>query len=76
MKNLAVNLSLFKIGWLAAVLTAAAKIPAAGVAVVATVAAVGNYAIGSSILAYTVLPILDCRDVCFRYSGDRCRAAR
>ncbi len=40
MTNLAINLSLFKIGWLASVLTAAASIPAAGVAVVATVAAV------------------------------------
>jgi hypothetical protein len=39
-KNLAINLSLFKIGWLASVLTAAATIPAAGVAVVATVAMV------------------------------------
>lgn len=38
MKDLAINLSLFKIGWLASVLTAAATIPAAGVAVVATVA--------------------------------------
>ncbi len=40
MTNLAINLSLFKVGWLASVLTAAASIPSAGVAVVATVAAV------------------------------------
>lgn len=37
MTNLAINISLFKIGWLASVFTAAASIPAAGVAVVATV---------------------------------------
>lgn len=40
MTNLAINISLFKIGWLASVFTAAASIPAAGVAVVATVAAI------------------------------------
>lgn len=37
MKKLAINLSLFKIGWLASVFTAAAAIPAAGALVVATV---------------------------------------
>ncbi len=40
MTNLAINISLFKIGWLASVLTAAASVPAAGVAVVAIVAGV------------------------------------